>query len=168
MKETCQEQEGVYKGTPEEAQEAGLCETTQSLKHIMSPGVKVVAPETGVQEAAAFMKILDVGSIPVSDGHRLIGMITDRDITVRIVAEKRDPATAIVREAMTESPAFCFDDQTVQEATGVMEHLQIRRLPILNRDNKLVGIVSLADLAVRSSLPAAAKVLQGVSELARA
>jgi CBS domain-containing protein len=103
-----------------------------------------------LQEAAKMMKSLDVGSLPVCDGNRLLGMLTDRDITIRATAEGRDPTTTTVRETMTEKILYCYEDQDVREAAQIMEERQIRRLPILNRDKRLVGIVSLGDLAVDS------------------
>jgi len=120
------------------------------LKEIMTPGVEVIHPETTLQQAAAKMRRLDIGPLPVCDGDRLIGMLTDRDITVRAVAEGCDPNTTTVREAMTPDIAYCFDDQEVQDAVQLMERYRIRRLPILNRDKRLVGMVSLGDLAVSS------------------
>jgi len=120
------------------------------LKEIMTPGVEVIHPDTTIQQAAAKMRRLDIGPLPVCDGDRLIGMLTDRDITIRAVAEGCDPNTTTVREAMTPDIAYCFDDQEVQDAVQLMERYQIRRLPILNRDKRLVGIVSLGDLAVSS------------------
>jgi CBS domain-containing protein len=95
----------------------------------------------------------NIGLLPVCDGDRLIGMLTDRDITVRAVAEGCDPTTTTVREAMTPDIAYCFDDQEVQDAVQLMERYQIRRLPILTRDKRLVGMVSLGDLAVSSDMP---------------
>lgn len=94
------------------------------------------------------MRRLKVGPLPVCDGDRLIGILTDRDITVRAVAEGCDPKTTPVSKAMTSAIAYCFDDQDVQEAARIMEQCQIHRLPILNRDKRLVGMVLLGDLAV--------------------
>jgi CBS domain-containing protein len=100
--------------------------------------------------AAEKMKQLDVGPLPVCDGERLVGMITDRDITVRATAAGRDPKTTKVRDVMTEEVFYCFEDQDLQDAAEMMERAQIRRLLILNRDKRLVGIVSLGDLAVHT------------------
>lgn len=94
------------------------------------------------------MKALDVGSLPVSENRKLLGIITDRDITIWAVAEGHDPTTR-VSEAMTPELIYCFEDQSPEEAAQVMERHQIRRLPILSRSHELVGIVSLGDLAVR-------------------
>jgi CBS domain-containing protein len=138
------------------------------LKDIMTPGVEVIAPEATLQEAARKMQRLDIGPLPVCDGDRLIGMLTDRDIAIRAVAEGCDPSTTTVREAMTPDIAYCFEDQEVHEAARLMAQYQIRRLPILNHDKRLVGIIALGDLAVSPASPQqAGKVLEQVSEPAK-
>src|SRR5262245_1505901 len=96
------------------------------LKDIMTPKVEVIAPEATLQEAARKMRQLDIGPLPVCDGDRLVGMLTDRDITVRAVAEGHDPQTTTVREAMTPDLVYGFEDQDVQDATRLMEQYQIR------------------------------------------
>jgi CBS domain-containing protein len=96
------------------------------------------------------MQQLDVGMLPISDGDRLVGMLTDRDITVRATAKGRDPTTTQIREVMTLEVVYCFEDQEVSEAAKLMQEKQIRRLPILNQEKRLVGIVSLGDVAVHS------------------
>jgi CBS domain-containing protein len=118
------------------------------LKEIMTSDVEIVSPETILQTAAQKMRDLDVGSLPVCDGRRLVGMLTDRDITVRATAEGRHPGQTRVEEAMTQDLVFCYEDQDEQDAALAMEQYQIRRLPILNRNKHLVGILSLGDLAV--------------------
>jgi CBS domain-containing protein len=96
------------------------------------------------------MRDLDVGSLPVcGDQDRLVGMITDRDIVIRAVADGSDPNTTLVRDAMSPEIVCCFEDDEVAEAVHRMEERQIRRLPVLNHDKRLVGIVSLGDVAVR-------------------
>jgi CBS domain-containing protein len=120
------------------------------LREIMTTRVEVVHPDATLKEAAQKMKALDVGPIPVCDGDRLQGMLTDRDITVRATAEGRDPNTTKVREVMTPDVVYCFEDQDVREAADIMEEKQIRRLVVLNRDKRLVGIVSLGDLATQT------------------
>jgi len=120
------------------------------IKEIMTPGVEVISPEATLQQAAAKMRRLNIGPLPVCDGDQLVGMLTDRDITVRAVAEGCDPTTTTVREAMTPDLAYCFEDQDIEVAVQTMERYQIRRLPILSRDKRLVGLVSLGDLAVSS------------------
>ena len=135
------------------------------VKDIMTKPVEVLDPEATLREAALRMKELDVGLIPACDGDRLVGMLSDRDIAIRAVAEGRDPDETRVRDAMTPEIAYIFADQDVEEAARVMHERQVRRLPVLNRDKRLVGIVSLGDVAVRTRLTATAgEALQGVSE----
>ena len=136
------------------------------LKDVMTPNPECIRPDATLQEAACKMRDLDVGPLPIcGDDDRLAGMITDRDIAVRAVAEGKDPKTTPVREAMTEDVVFGFEDQEVADAARVMEQRQIRRLVVLNRDKRLVGIVSLGDLAVETGArPTAGEVLREVSE----
>jgi CBS domain-containing protein len=135
------------------------------LKEIMTRGVDVIPPEATLKEAAEKMKNLDVGPLPVCDGERLVGMLTDRDITVRAVAAGRDPSMTKVCDVMTPEIVYCFEDQRVEEAAKLMEEKQIRRLPVLNRNKWLVGIISLGDLAVDTGdRQFAGKVLAQVSE----
>lgn len=117
---------------------------------IMTRGVQCIGPEASLQEAAARMKSLDVGTLPVCENDRLVGMLTDRDITVRATAEGEGPKVIHVRDIMTPDIVYCFDDQLVSEAAELMKENQIRRLVVLNRDKKLVGIVSLGDVAVET------------------
>src|ERR671911_157650 len=116
----------------------------------MTRDVKTIAPTATVQEASNLMKTLNVGAIPVCNGQRLEGMVTDRDIVLRVVAESRDPKTTQVQEAMTAKAFYGYEDQDVEEAAKVMQEQQIRRLPVINHEKQLVGIVSLGDLAVKS------------------
>ena len=118
------------------------------VKEVMTRGVECVSPDATLQEAAHKMKDLDVGPLPVCDADRLAGMLTDRDIVVRAVAEGRDPRSARVREAMSEGIDYCFEDDDLEQAARLMRQRQVRRLVVLNRDKRLVGIVSLGDLAV--------------------
>ena len=118
------------------------------IRDIMTPNVEVTELTTNLKEAATKMKTLNVGSLPVREGEQLVGMITDRDIVIRGVAEGSDPNKTTVSTVMTSDLVYCFEDQDVQEAAQVMSDRQIRRLPIVNREHQLVGIVSLGDLAV--------------------
>jgi CBS domain-containing protein len=118
------------------------------LKDVMTRDVEVVHPHATLEEAAAKMDSLNIGPLPVCDGNRLVGMVTDRDITVRATAAGKDPRTTQVREVMTDDVVYCFDDDDTNEAARLMEEQQIRRLVVLDRDKRLVGIVSLGDLAV--------------------
>jgi CBS domain-containing protein len=123
-------------------------EAPMELREIMTRGVEVISVDESVKEAAIKMKQLDVGLIPVCDGDKLRGVLTDRDIVVRATAEGLDPARTKVVDVMSPDIAYCFEEQEVEEAVSLMEVRQIRRLPILNQDERLVGIVSLGDIAV--------------------
>ena len=135
------------------------------VNEVMTRGAECVGPDTTLQEAARKMKDMDVGPLPVCDNDRLAGMLTDRDIVVRAVAEGRDPRTARVRDAMTEGISYCYEDDDVADAARLMREKQVRRLVVLNRDKRLVGIVSLGDLAVETSDERlAGKTLERVSQ----
>jgi CBS domain-containing protein len=109
------------------------------------------------------MTALDVGLLPVTDGDRLVGMISDRDITTRGVAMGLGP-DALVQAVMTEDVKYCFEDQDLEEVTEYMGDIQVRRLPVLNRDKRLVGIIALADIARVDSGDGAADALAQISE----
>jgi CBS domain-containing protein len=137
------------------------------IKELMSKEVEVIDSDSTLQEAAEIMKQYDVGALPVWDGAELIGVITDRDIVVRAIAEGRDPKNTIVTEAMTGEVVYCFEDQDVQEASKLMEDRQIRRLVVLDSDRNVVGILSLGDIALSGNRALAAETLEKVSEPAR-
>ena len=134
------------------------------IAECMSADVQVVQPDQPIREAAQFMLRADAGSMPVCDGDRLVGMITDRDIAVRAVAEGRGPDTP-VRDAMTDHIDYCFDDDDVEEVAVKMSDAQVRRFPVVSRDdNRLVGIVSLGDLSQADHDDAARAALEGITE----
>ena len=120
------------------------------VSEVMTRGVECTRPDATLQEAAAKMKSLDVGPLPVCDNDRLVGMVTDRDITVRATAEGEAPTDVRVRDVMTPEVIYCFEDALVGDAALLMQQKQVRRLLVLNRDKRLVGIVSLGDLAVKT------------------
>jgi CBS domain-containing protein len=120
------------------------------LGEIMTRDVEVIGSNAPLKEAAAKMKELDVGLIPICDGDRLKGTLTDRDITIRATAEGKNPSKTKVSAIMSTDIAYCYEDQEIEEAVSLMETRQIRRLPILNRDQRLVGIVALSDLAMHA------------------
>jgi CBS domain-containing protein len=120
----------------------------QKIREIMSREVHVLSPRDSVMKAAVKMRQLDVGAVPVCDGEKLVGMITDRDITVRGVAAGRDAATTPVGDVMTDDVVWCVEDADIAEVARLMGDGQIRRLPVVTHAKELVGIVSLADLAV--------------------
>lgn len=129
----------------------------------MTRDVKMVRPETTIKDAAKMMADNDVGSLPVSDGERLVGMVTDRDIVMRAVCEGKGPDTN-VREVMTNDVKYCFDDQDVGEIASNMADIQLHRLPVVNRDKRLVGIIALADVAVAASDQTAGQAVSGISQ----
>jgi CBS domain-containing protein len=135
------------------------------VKDVMSPEVQTTQPHSTLREAAELMKRLDVGALPVSEGKQLLGIVTDRDIAVRAVAEGEDCWEGRVRDVMTMDLAYCYYDDDVAIAARLMKENQVRRLLVLDRDKRLVGIVSLGDLAVQSGEnPLPVETLQAVSQ----
>lgn len=122
-----------------------------TIREVMTRGVEVINPEASLQSAAQLMDELNVGALPVCEGTELVGMITDRDITIRATAAGMAPAEHLVREIMTEQTRWCTEDQSTEEVMKQMGDVQIRRLPVLNANREVVGIVSLGDLATRQS-----------------
>lgn len=117
------------------------------IGEIMSRDVRVISPNDTLREAAKIMREVDTGFLPVGENDRLIGTVTDRDITLRAVADGKDPNATVVRDAMSEHLIYCYEDQDPREAARIMGEKQIRRLPVLNRDKRLVGVLSLGDIA---------------------
>ena len=132
------------------------------LKDVMTRHVEVTHPDASLKDAAAKMADLDVGVIPVCDGERLVGMLTDRDITIRAIARGADPQTP-VREIMSMTIRYAFEDEPIERARETMKRHKIRRLPVLDRNRRLTGIVSLGDLAVDANTEDAGDVLEHVS-----
>ncbi len=133
------------------------------VKDAMSPLVEWIAPDICLRDTAKKMETTGVGSLPVEENDKLIGIITDRDITCRAVAEARDAATTSVREVMSKEINFCYYYQHVADAAKIMEEKQIRRLPVLNRDGQLVGILTLTDLALNTDQELAHQVTGAVA-----
>lgn len=128
----------------------------------MTHQVEIANPDDPISDAARTMARIDAGALPVGENERLIGMITDRDIAIRGVAQGKSPDTP-VREVMTADVRFCFEDDDLEQIADDMAELQVRRLPVVNRERRLVGIISLGDIA-RHHLPeATGEALQGVS-----
>jgi len=121
------------------------------VRDVMTRDVQCAQSHESIAHAARQMQQLNVGSLPVvGENHKLIGIVTDRDITVRATADASDPTATTVRDIMTPHVTFCFEDQNLAEAAHLMEEKQVRRLVVLDREQHLVGIVSLGDLAVKS------------------
>ena len=135
----------------------------QQLRDLMSRNVNVINPETTIEEAAKKMRDGGFGMMPVGEDDRMIGTISDRDIAIRAVAEGKDPLTK-VRDVMSEGVTWVYEDESVEDAAMIMSERQVRRLPVINRDKRLVGIVALGDFAVESSeIRPAAEALSGIS-----
>jgi CBS domain-containing protein len=133
------------------------------VSECMTRNVAIANPEETICDAAKMMADCDAGVLPVGENDRLVGVVTDRDIAVRGVAEGKDP-TAKIRDVMSAEVRYCFEDEDIDEVLRNMGELQVRRLPVLNRDKRLVGIVSLSDLAANG---AAAHAGEALSDIAR-
>ena len=132
------------------------------VNECMTRDVKITGPNDTIRQAAALMAECDAGSLPVGDNDRLVGMITDRDIAVRAVAEGKGPET-LVSEAMSAEVRYCYEDDDCDGVLKNMSKIQVRRLPVLNRDKRLVGIVSLCDLTARDEQGRAGKALHEIT-----
>lgn len=133
------------------------------VQEAMTPNVELVAPGSSAAAAARLMRDLDVGALPVGHEDRLVGMITDRDLVVRGLADGADPARLEVRHCMTPQVLYCYADQPVEEVAANMAEQQIRRLPVVDRNKRLVGIVALADISAATQPERAGKTLRGIS-----
>jgi CBS domain-containing protein len=134
------------------------------VKDVMTRDVDVIDPDAPIREAARHMRDGDFGMIPVGKDHELIGVVSDRDIAIRAVAEGKDANTP-VREVMSEGVAWVYEDMSVDDAAKIMSEQQVRRLPVVNRQKRLVGIVALGDFALdRSEIIPAAEALSEISK----
>ncbi|MDZ4803751.1 MAG: CBS domain-containing protein [Candidatus Eisenbacteria bacterium] len=135
-----------------------------TVREVMTSHTEMATPDMSLRDAARLMRDCDIGALPVGDKDRLVGMITDRDITIRAVAEGMDVEATQVREAMTSKFLYVFDDELIESAAQKMADLQVRRLPVLDRSEHLVGILALSDVSIEGPQKAAAHALRGVSE----
>lgn len=133
------------------------------VQDAMTRTVELVAPDTPATEAARRLRDLDVGALPVGHYDRLVGMLTDRDLVVRGLADGAEPGSIEVRHCMTPQVLYCYADQSVEEVAANMEQNQIRRLPVVDRNKRLVGIVALADISSATQPERAGKTLRGIS-----
>jgi len=136
------------------------------VKELMTRDVDIITPSTTVQKAARIMRDDGVGSLLVGENDRLVGVLTDRDVVLRVVADGRAAETTPAGDAMSGDVLYCYEDETAEEVCANMGGNQIRRLPVLNRDKRLVGVVSLGDLAAAGSTRAAAGALEGIAQRA--
>ena len=131
---------------------------------VMTRGVRTLSPNDTMRLAAQAMGELDVGVVPVCDGTKLVGMVTDRDIAVRGVAQGRLPDATPLREVMSTDPLWCFDDEPLEQAMAQMRDAQVRRLPVVDHDRHLVGILAMADIATTAGTSDVAETLACISE----
>lgn len=136
------------------------------VRDIMTRDVQLLAPHQTLRDAARLMRDDNIGSLPVADGDRLVGYVTDRDLVVRGLAEGVSADTHI-RDVMTDQVLYCFEDEDVEEVAVNMADNQVRRLPVLSREKRLVGIVALGDLATKGEDASAEDALEGVSRPTR-
>lgn len=132
------------------------------VSEAMTRDVRIARPEQSIRDAAAIMAEIDAGAIPVGDNDRLVGMITDRDIAIRAIARGRGP-DAKIADVMTAEVRYCFEDEDIDDVLQNLADQQIRRLPVVDRDKRLVGILSLGDIAMTSSDGAAGATLADIS-----
>jgi CBS domain-containing protein len=132
------------------------------VSECMTQQVKIASPQETIRDAARMMAECDAGALPVGENDRLVGMITDRDIAIRGVAEQKGP-DAKVSEVMTRNIEYCFEDDSIEDVLRFMGERQVRRLPVLSRDKRLVGIVSLSDLACRGQEQRAGQALTDIA-----
>ncbi len=138
-------------------------ERSGCVADVMSREVKLVGPDDNVRQVAQMMREADTGILPVAEGDRLIGMLTDRDVTVRLVAEGRDPGQTKVRDVMTADVRYVFEDEDLEHVAENMAEQRVRRLPVMNRQKRLVGVVSLGDMTKGRRSPLAGRALSGIA-----
>jgi CBS domain-containing protein len=134
------------------------------VKSAMHKGAEWVAPETPVAQVARKMRELDVGSIPVGENDRLVGMVTDRDITCRAVANGRDLSKLTARDVMTKGIVYCRDGEELDDALRIMESKKVRRLPVIDENKRMVGMLSLGDISHAASHELSGELMAAVSD----
>jgi CBS domain-containing protein len=134
------------------------------IQDVMTADVSFVKPDTPILEIARKMRDHDIGSTPVVENDQVVGMVTDRDIVVRLVADGGDLRVKTAGDAMSPGVLYCFGDETVEAVLENMGDQQIRRLPVVNREKRLIGVVSLGDLALSGKRRAAGEALQEISQ----
>jgi CBS domain-containing protein len=133
-------------------------------RDMMTPVVKCIVPGTRIQEVAQTMKSMDIGFVPVCENDRLIGTVTDRDIVLRAIAEGRDLQRCTARDLMTSNVFWCYDDQTEEEVAEYMANQEVRRVVVLDRNKRLVGVISIGDLAKRGDKIKAGQAIRDIAE----
>ncbi len=133
------------------------------VRDVMHPGVHWVEPITPVSDIAKLMRDNDIGSVPVGENDRLVGMVTDRDIVLRVVAENRDCTGMTARDVMSSGIVYCRDNEDLDDAVRIMEQHEIRRLPVINDDKRMIGMLALGDISHAAPRQLSGEVLQAVS-----
>lgn len=133
------------------------------VRKMMHKGVEWVSPDATVAELAKKMQQFDIGAIPIGENDRLVGIVTDRDIALRALADGRDPAKLTARDVMTKGIIYCRDDEDVDEAARIMESKQVRRLPVIDANKRMVGMITLGDVSHAASPKIAGEVTKAVS-----
>jgi CBS domain-containing protein len=133
------------------------------VKDVMHQGAEWVPPQTPIADVARRMRDLDIGAIPVGENDRLIGMVTDRDITCRGVANGKDPDTLTARDVMSKGIFYCRDNEDLEDALRIMEQRQVRRLPVINDRKRMVGMLSIGDISDAASHELSGEVIAAVS-----
>ena len=133
------------------------------VEKMMHKGVEWVSPDTSIVALAKKMQQFDIGAIPVGENDRLIGMVTDRDVVIRGVADGKDPSKLTARDVMTKGVIYCRDSEDVDEVARITESKQIRRLPVIDANKRMVGMISLGDVSHAASREVAAEVTRAVS-----
>jgi CBS domain-containing protein len=133
------------------------------VKQAMHEGVQWVDPSTSVKELARLMREHDIGAIPIGENDRLVGMVTDRDIVCRCVAEDIDTKKATARQVMSKGIVFCRDEEELDDAARIMEHKKVRRLPVINKDKRMIGMLSLGDVSESGPRELTGEVMKSVS-----
>jgi CBS domain-containing protein len=137
------------------------------IKNIMTTGVECVNPQNTLKEAAAKMKEFGIGVLPVCDEDQIFGIITDRDIVIRAIAQGVDPNKIMVKDAMTPNVECCFDDDDLKQIVQKMKEMQIRRMVVIDHNKKLIGMITLGDISVHGDHQLAEEALERISEPAR-
>lgn len=134
------------------------------VREMMTSKVMAVHADWDIKRAAIIMREEDIGVLPVIDGNTLVGIITDRDMVVGVIAEGRNPDSTLVQQIMSEKIYYCFHDQPFEAAADMMAEKKVRRLPVLNRDMQIVGIVSLGDIPAEGEIRTAGELPTGIAE----
>jgi CBS domain-containing protein len=134
------------------------------INEVMTHDVKTVRPDTSIFDIARIMRDEDIGAIPVAENDKLIGMVTDRDIVVRALADSKADQNVNARSVMSDRMLYCFSDQSIEEVLRNMGDQQVRRMPVVDRDKRLVGVVSIGDLSAQAKPQQAGESLRDISQ----